>query len=421
MRVLWFTTTPSQGAAFLNHKDIGCSWIESLESFLTKKEDIQLGIAFLWGGKITQPYKVDKTWYYPIPSKPVRGKLRKFYSRWSHKIVGKENVPEYVKVVKEFAPHVIHIFGTENDYGMMIPEINVPCVIHIQGSLIMCNHKWYAGLTKSEVFAYSKKWPLLKGHGLFHSYFNFKKAADRERIIFKNSKHFAGRTDWDRRLTATLAPAATYFHCDEMMRPVFYLHHWTPQTQKQYTIISVIRNVIYKGLETVYESKRMLDPLFSGMKIEWKIAGVREQDEIAFLVRRKYDCAWDKAGIQLLGPLQENELLKEMLNADLFVNPSHIENSSNGLCEAMLLGVPAIATYAGGTSSLLTDKKEGILIQDGDPYSLSGAIAELVRDRDYAKSLGANARKRAIARHDPDKIVSEVLNIYSSVLSKKAK
>jgi glycosyltransferase involved in cell wall biosynthesis len=207
-----------------------------------------------------------------------------------------------------------------------------------------------------------------------------------------------------------------------MMRPVFYSQLWKQHSdQHQYTIISVIRNVIYKGLETIYECKNILDPLFPKMKITWKIAGIDQQDEIAELVLRKYGGSYDKAGIQLLGPLQENELLDEMLNADLFVHPSHIENSPNGLCEAMLLGMPAIATYAGGTASLLTDKKEGVLIQDGDPYALTGAIAELIRERDYASGLGANARKRAIRRHDPDKIVNELTHIYSSVISKKSK
>lgn len=419
MRVLWFTTTPSHGASFLNHKDIGCSWVESLESSLNKIDNIELAIAFLWSGENVQPYKLNKTWYYPVPQKPLKGKLRKLYSRWSHKIAVKENVQQYSKIVKEFAPDIIHIFGTENDYGMVVPEINVPCVIHIQGSLIVCNHKWYSGLTKGDVFKYSKKWQLLRGHGLFHSYFTFKKAADRERIIFKNSRHLAGRTDWDRRLTSVLSPAAHYFHCEEMMRPAFYLHQWTQgSNQRQYTLISVIRNVIYKGLETVYESKKMLDQVFPELEIVWKIAGIDKQDEIAYLVGRKYDGVYEETGIELLGPLQENELLNEMLNADLFVHPSHVENSSNSLCEAMLLGMPAVATYAGGVSSLLTDKKEGILVQDGDPYALAGAIAELIRERNYANSLGVNARNRAIARHDPGKIVNDVINMYSSVISK---
>ena len=262
----------------------------------------------------------------------------------------------------------------------------------------------------------------MKGHGLFHTYFTFKKAAERERIIFKNSRYFAGRTDWDRRLTFILSPDAEYFHCDELMRPVFYSQLWKQRSeQKQYTIISVIRNAIYKGLETVYESKKILNQRFPELNITWKIVGIDKEDEIAYLVRRKYDALYETTGIQLLGALQENKLLNEMLSADLFVHPSHIENSPNSLCEAMLLGMPAVATFAGGVSSLLTDKKEGILVQDGDPYSLAGAVAELIKERDYANSLGVNARKRAIARHDPDKIVSEVLNIYSSVLSKKTK
>lgn len=41
--------------------------------------------------------------------------------------------------------------------------------------------------------------------------------------------------------------------------------------------------------------------------------------------------------------------------------PSHIENSPNNLCEAMILGMPCIATDAGGTSTLLSNMKDGLL------------------------------------------------------------
>ena len=95
-----------------------------------------------------------------------------------------------------------------------------------------------------------------------------------------------------------------------------------------------------------------------------------------------------------------------MLNANLYVHPSHIENSSNSICEAMLLGMPIIATYAGGTPSILGDKNEGLLVQDGDPYAL-------------AKSLGSKARVKSFIRNDKEKIVKDVINIYASILSDK--
>ena len=37
-----------------------------------------------------------------------------------------------------------------------------------------------------------------------------------------------------------------------------------------------------------------------------------------------------------------------------------------------------------GIISLLKDKEEGLVIQDGDPWSMAGAILELVNDKGQA-------------------------------------
>src|SRR6266498_4921441 len=150
MRVLWFTTSPSLAGEYLNYRNVGCSWIQSLENELTKVKGIQLGVAFGWNGDGNQePFKVNDTCYFPIPKKKVRGKIRKLMSRWSHKVSLDENVEEYINIIKNFAPDVIHIFGTENDYGMLIPKIIIPCVIHTQSSVVDYNHKWYSRLKKT--------------------------------------------------------------------------------------------------------------------------------------------------------------------------------------------------------------------------------------------------------------------------------
>ena len=67
--------------------------------------------------------------------------------------------------------------------------------------------------------------------------------------------------------------------------------------------------------------------------------------------------------------------------------------------------------------SIISDKNEGLLVQDGDPYALAGAILELIKDKNFANRLGANARVRAISRNDRGRIVNDVMNIYTSVLS----
>ena len=146
--------------------------------------------------------------------------------------------------------------------------------------------------------------------------------------------------------------------------------------------------------------------------------GIPTDDGIVKIIERKMGKFFRDYNIILSGKLQVEELVKNELLADIFIHPSHIDNSPNSVCEAMLLGMPVITTSSGGTGSLLVDKKEGILIQDGDPYSMSGAIIELIKNPEYATELGQNARKRAMERNDPNTIVKNIIQIYSHILAK---
>jgi len=415
LRVLWFTNTPSLGANYLNDKPVGSGWIGALEAELSKISDVQLGISFNVNRKV-EPFRLIKTNYYPLYITSPKNKLKKLVYRWTKPIQDEKNIQPYLDIIDEFKPDIINIFGTEEVFGLIISKTDIPCVIHIQGNLIICDRKWYTGLTAFDILKYSKKWSLLKGFGNYHNYFINKKMAERERRIFEQCKYFMGRTDWDRRITSVLAPGARYFHCDEIIRPQFYSQQWEiKKANTGFTLMTTIRANVYKGLETIFECKRILDKLNSDEEIIWKIAGISETTEISYLLERKFRTSFRENGIELLGPLEAKKLLEEMLESDVFIHPSHIDNSPNSVCEAMLLGMPLIATFAGGIPSIVQNKKEGLLVQDGDPYALAGAIMELKKDTAYANSLGANARERARIRHNPEKIINELLNIYSSM------
>ncbi|MGN6530137.1 MAG: glycosyltransferase [Ginsengibacter sp.] len=413
MRVLWFTNTASLSADYLNNKSIGGGWIGSLEAELANIPSLQLGISFNHDCDI-KPFTLGTTNYYPVYIKSPKGKIKNLILRWTKPIQNEAHIQPYLDVIQEFKPDIIHIFGTEGIFGLSISKTNVPCVIHLQGNLTLCNHKWYSGLTAIDILRYSKKWPLFKGFGLYHNYFINKKEATRERKIFQQCQFFMGRTDWDRRIASVLSPGSKYFHCDEIIRPVFFSHQWSGTKEKNsFIILTTIRNNIYKGLETIFECKRILNEI--NQKIIWKVAGIHETDEISYLLYRKYKSTFEEIGIQLLGSFHEKELVNEMLQADTFVHPSHIDNSPNSLCEAMLLGMPIIATYAGGIPSIIENKKEGLLVQDGDPYALAGAILELKENSKYANELGISARQKAMIRHQPKTIVNNLLDIYDMI------
>ena len=172
-----------------------------------------------------------------------------------------------------------------------------------------------------------------------------------------------------------------------------------------------------KGFETICEALFELN--HAGISnLEWQVAGISESDLIVKIVKKKLKDRMPSNGLVFLGNLNEKHLVEKMKQAHIYVMASHIENSSNSMCEAMILGMPCIATYAGGTASLLNDNEDGILIQDGDPWSMAGAILELYNNPEKAIEYGKNARNKALVRHDKEKIAAELLSIYGSIINK---
>ena len=106
---------------------------------------------------------------------------------------------------------------------------------------------------------------------------------------------------------------------------------------------------------------------------------------------------------------------KEYLKANVYVLPSSVENSPNSLGEAMLLGVPCIASYAGGIPSMAEDKKEARLVPACDVDALASAIAGIFDDDIYAGLLGENAAARAKLTFDREANSRMLKWIYEEV------
>jgi len=415
MKVLWFTNTPSLAAAHLNQAIIGGGWISALEKMVACREGVELAVAFRYGEGKLEKFMDGHTAYYSIPY--AKGKIRNLIHRHFNVIKDDELVNHCLDVVKDFEPDIINIFGTEDAWGLIANRINIPVVIHLQGILTVYEKKWFSAhiRNRSIIFSSSIK-SILTANTLVHYYYSYRKRSSREQKIFKSCRYFLGRTDWDRRITSVLAPHGKYFVSNEILRNEFYQHLWNKTPQKSKTIISTIQPNIYKGLETVLQTAILLKEL-NEFSFTWYVAGSSEGDTIAKLFEKKIGKNLREVGIILSGKVHSQDLIKMELEADLFVHPSHIENSPNSVCEAMMLGMPVIATFTGGTGSLLEDKKEGILIQDGDSFSMAGAIIELINKPLWAAELGQNARIRAMERHNPIEIVNNLFSIYDEILN----
>ncbi len=104
--------------------------------------------------------------------------------------------------------------------------------------------------------------------------------------------------------------------------------------------------------------------------------------------------------VKFLGSMAEHQIQAEMRSADAFVLASHAEPLGVVYMEAMAAGVPTIGTNAGGVSEIITDERDGLLVQPKDAEALAGAIVRLMDDPGLCQRLAENARATVVQRFD---------------------
>jgi len=101
---------------------------------------------------------------------------------------------------------------------------------------------------------------------------------------------------------------------------------------------------------------------------------------------------------------------------DLFVLPSHQEAMPLSLLEAMMAGLPILATRVGGVPEALREGS-GLLVEPGRPADLARAVAGLMADPHTARRLGDEARRVALSRFTSDRMARDVEALYRAVLA----
>ena len=97
----------------------------------------------------------------------------------------------------------------------------------------------------------------------------------------------------------------------------------------------------------------------------------------------------------LTGMLSHADTLAVMKVADVFVLNSSYEGLSHLLIEALALGVPVVATRAGGNSEVVADEENGLLVPVGDTQALAASLKRLLSDEELRARLSTRARESA--------------------------
>lgn len=102
-------------------------------------------------------------------------------------------------------------------------------------------------------------------------------------------------------------------------------------------------------------------------------------------------------------------------SADAFVLPSHNEGLPMSVLEAMSYGLPVISTRVGGIPELITEGKDGVLIESGDQTALASALIALGRFPSLRDGLGAAARVRVEQSFSAEAVLPVLEALYQGL------
>lgn len=123
-----------------------------------------------------------------------------------------------------------------------------------------------------------------------------------------------------------------------------------------------------------------------------------------------------KDTVHFLG--KQSDLSRYYDGASLFVLPSRREGMSNALMEAMLNGLPCLATDISGSQDLISSGINGMLVPPMNIEMLASGIDYMLAHPDKAEQMGRNGRKVILEKFDIRVIADKYLSIYKTLLNK---
>ncbi|MBN1212349.1 MAG: glycosyltransferase family 4 protein [candidate division Zixibacteria bacterium] len=120
------------------------------------------------------------------------------------------------------------------------------------------------------------------------------------------------------------------------------------------------------------------------------------------------------SGVTFTGRVEPQDMPQYYNEADLFLNPSTVDDIPVTILEAMASGLPVITTDAGGIGEMVIDRVNALVTPINDPVALADRIIELVENENLVEKLSRNARDN-VAKYDWNGCQAALSGLYRSL------
>ncbi len=391
------------------------TWLIDLSERLSQSQDFQLAIACVNGDQFLD-VEVGNIRYFCLPG---TGKTMLFYHP--------ELVKYWEEIERRFSPDIVHFHGTEYSHGISylrrFPEKKK--LLTIQGIIEKTSQNHWGGLSLKTVLKYRTLSEYAHFNGMIERNIVAKRNVKFEREFIRSVDYATGRTDWDKFYMQSLNPNLNYYRCNYNLRGEFY-------TAPKWKIDKCVRHMVYaststqvpmKGGHYVLPAIKLVSKRFPDAKFVFLASKVKDGMLVPTSGYTRYILDEIKSlgiekNVEFIGSQKADGIIKLMLQSNVVVVPSAMENASATLRESMHLGLPSIAAFRGGMPGLINDGETGYLYDYSEYEYLAGRIIEVFSNDQLAQKLSENAIKKSAQWHDREKNVTDLLHVYNDVMEK---
>ncbi|SMM98273.1 Glycosyl transferase, group 1 family protein [uncultured Candidatus Thioglobus sp.] len=121
------------------------------------------------------------------------------------------------------------------------------------------------------------------------------------------------------------------------------------------------------------------------------------------------------AKIDLIDWIQQEELVKIVVDSDIYIQSSVSEGMPRTIIEAMALQMPIISTNAGSIEGVLINNKNAIVIKTGSELELIVAIKKMIDNNSFREAVARQGYKDVVEKYEWNKVFElhrkEILNM----------
>lgn len=329
-------------------------------------------------------------------------------------------------VINEFQPDIIQIWGSENPFRLLpfsneYPGIKVLTMQGVLSSMSASSLLWF---NLNELISTVGIREIVKGQGIIASARSFIRDGAIENIMINRSRFIISQSEWTDSQILAINPNVHIYHTHRVLRHEFIeCEKWYLKERKGKTIYTAALGYSWKALHVLIKALPIVKTQVPNFKL--RIAGLKGRTDflgdgyIKYILRfiRRNDLS---SNIIWLGPLNAGEIVRELQDASVFVNPSNVESYSNTLAEAMSVGTPSVVAFAGAMPELAENNKEALYFTPGDYKRCAYLIIRLLTDKELSVKLSINAVNKANERNVKIDIAQHQLDIYKDILRKES-